>query len=169
MMKKHICTFLWTLISTAAIAQVEGGVKVANNNARLILDEVLNLNIVSDDLNDFVFDEVDEFDNGITQLAATTFAVDASVAWKVNFSADNDAFQTSSGAEMPLSVMSLAKSGESLQELTSNASDNVLTTGSRGNDLTEGNTFSVDYKANPGYEYEPGTYSVGIVFTISAQ
>jgi hypothetical protein len=168
-MKKIIIASAAVLFAFAANAQVDGGVRTASQTATIIIDEVLNLAITSDDLTDFNFNEVTEYDNGITQAAATTFAVDASVPWKINFAADNTTFQSASATTMPLSVFSIGKTGSALQALTDVSSVDPLSTGARGDNALSGNTFTVDYKANPGYSYDPGTYTVGIVYTISAQ
>ena len=168
-MKKLFFATAAVLFAFGVNAQSDGGVRVANQTATIILDEVLNLAITTDELTDFVFNEVSEYDNGITQSGATTFAVDASVPWKVNFAADNAAFQSSTDTEMPLSVFSIGKTGDDLQTLTDASSVDPLATGARGDNATNGNTFTVDYKANPGYSYDPGTYTIGVVYTISAQ
>ena len=168
-MKKLIIASVAALFAFGANAQVDGGVRTASQTATIILDEVLNIAISSDELTDFVFNEVSEYDNGITQSGATTFAVDASVPWKINFAAESANFQSSSATTMPLSVFSIGKTGSDLQALTDVSSVDPLATGARGDQALTGNTFTVDYKANPGYSYDPATYTVGIVYTISAQ
>lgn len=42
-------------------------------------------------------------------------------------------------------------------------------TGPRGAPAVEGNTFTLQYKVIPGFEVDPGTYTVTVVNTISAQ
>jgi hypothetical protein len=70
---------------------------------------------------------------------------------------------------MPLSVFSIGKTGSALQALTDVSYVDPLSTSARGDNGLGGNTFTVDYKANQGYSYDPGTYTVGVVYTISAQ
>ena len=160
-------------LAGVANAQTEdGGIRTAEQTATIILDQVLDIAITTDGMTAFTFNTVEEYDNGITQASATTFEVNASVPWQIHFSADADAFAVTSGTsgtEMPLSIFSIGKNGGSLQTLTNTTSENPLNLGARGSDLLSGNTFQVDYKANPGYDYDPATYEVGVTYTISAQ
>ncbi len=69
---------------------------------------------------------------------------------------------------MPASVLGVVKSGlSSYVQLSS--TDQVLATGNRGNASTTGNSFNMDLKATPGYNYGPGIYSLAIVYTLTAQ
>jgi hypothetical protein len=115
-MKKLIIASVAVLFAFGANAQADGGVRTAAQTTTIILDEVLNLAITSDELSDFVFSEVTDYD--ITQSGATTFSIDASVPWKVNFAAESATFQSSSATTMPLSVFSIGKTGSDLQILT---------------------------------------------------
>jgi hypothetical protein len=63
---------------------------------------------------------------------------------------------------MPLSVFSIGKSGGALQTLINTSSINALSSCSIDSDLTAGNSFRVDYKASPGYDFDPDTYEVSI-------
>ena len=171
-MKKVIIAGIALLGFATAQAQTDGGVRTATQTATVVLEQVLDIAITTDNLTAFTFNEVSEYDNGITQTGATTFEVNASVPWNIHFAADADEFAVTSGSSsttMPLSVFSIGKTGGSLQTLTNAASTNPLNSGARGDDETTGNTFTVDYKANPGYDYDPATYEVGITYTISAQ
>ena len=53
--------------------------------------------------------------------------------------------------------------------LSDASSTNPLSTGARGGQGVAGNTFTVDYKADPGFDYDPDTYTIGVTYTISAQ
>jgi hypothetical protein len=70
---------------------------------------------------------------------------------------------------MPLSVFSIGKTGSDLQTLIDASSIDPLATAARGDQVLNRNTFTIDYKANPGYSCDPATYTVGIIYTISAQ
>ena len=172
-MKKYIYTAVAIIgLSFTASAQTQGGNRSANHNATIEMHQVLDLTLVDNGLTNFVFDNTDKYDNGITQPNATTLKVKASVPWNIHFKADASAFAVTAGTsntEMPLSVFSLGINGGSLQTLTDVNSASPLSSGARGGHGVGGNTFGVDYQANPGYGYDPATYQVGITYTISAQ
>ena len=65
-------------------------------------------------------------------------------------------------------MIGVVKSGQS-PYLQLTTTDQVLATGNRGNTSSAGNSFNMDLKANPGYNYGPGIYTLSIVYTLTAQ
>lgn len=167
-MKKIITISLFCCLGLFSRAQ-EAGVRTATQMASIVIEEVVNLGIESDNLQDFVFANQQDYDQGITQQAASTFSVNANVPWKVFVSASQETFIGPEGATMPADVFSLAVTGSEFAQLQAENADAPLVIGNRGDAQAPGNTFTVDYKANPGYGYDPGTYQIDLIFTITPQ
>jgi hypothetical protein len=68
---------------------------------------------------------------------------------------------------MPASVIGVAKSGQSFVKLTT--TPQLLASGNRGNTAKPGNSFTMDFQANPGYNYGPGIYTLTLLYTLTAQ
>jgi hypothetical protein len=68
---------------------------------------------------------------------------------------------------MPASVLSLHVPGQSAKALST--TNQTLTTGTRGTAAVTGNTFSLNLTATPGFSYGPGSYTIIINYTLTAQ
>ena len=167
-MKKLVLVLFATGLSALAFSQ-NGGNRSTQQTATITANEILDLTMTSNNALNFVFNNTSDYDNGITLAEATTFAVKSNKLWQVKVKSSTANFSGGDG-NMPASVLSLGKhtSGTTTYTALSN-SDNVLATGNRGASAVSGNTFTVDYKANPGYAYTPASYTVDVVYTISAQ
>ena len=168
-MKKLVLSVLALGLAVVSFAQTNGGNRSANQTATVNMNEVMDLTMTSNGLN-FTFNNTSDYDNGIVQTEATTFSVKSNKLWQVKAKSSTANFAGGDGT-MPASILSFGKhnvSGPTTYTALSN-SDNLLTIGNRGASAVTGNTFTVDYKANPGYEYAPATYTVDVVYTISAQ
>ena len=112
-----------------------------------------------------------QYSNGYTISNFNTFDIKSNQPWKLSVSAATASFSasgTNASSDMPASVIGVVKSGQSpYVQLTT--TDQVLATGNRGNTSTAGNSFNMDFNANPGYNYGPGIYSLTIVYTLTAQ
>lgn len=167
-MKKVILSILALSLTVVSFAQTNGGNRTTQETATLNMNEVMDLSMTSTGLN-FVFNNTSDYDNGIVKTEATSFSVKSNQLWQVKCKASAANFTGGDGS-MPVSVLSLGKrtTGTTIYTALSNT-DNVLATGNRGASAVSGNTFAVDYKANPGYAYAPASYTVDVIYTISAQ
>ena len=161
---KKIFTLAVILLAgfTAANAQ---STSTASQTVTLTLQNAINISITSATGTSFLFDEVSEYGNGLTNANASSFQVKSNRPWAVTVKAAAATFSgpAAPATQMPASVLGIKlNGGSSFTNLSTTATS--LTTGARGT-----NTFSVDYNANPGYAYDAGTYTLSVVYTATQQ
>lgn len=152
---------------TGALAQ-DGGNGTYKHNGTVKTEEILDIKIINDDLEQFFFNTAEEFEQGIEQTQATRIRVKANTNWQVTFAANQENFSGTTATPMPVGIISIGQSGGSLYPLSVNNSQPIAQ-GTNGDENKTGHKFFLDYKANPGYDYDPGVYDIDIVYTISAQ
>ena len=100
-----------------------------------------------------------------------TVSIKSNQNWNVSLAATSSFFTASgsfSSSNMPASLCKIGVTGQS-NTLSLSTSAQLLSTGNRGDEDAAGNTFDVTLKVNPGYNYGAGTYSLGIVYTLTAK
>jgi hypothetical protein len=141
-----------------------------NINSSVSIQPVMALSITNNASSPLTFANT-QYSNGYTISNFNTFDIKSNQPWKLSVSAATPNFSASgthSSANMPASVIGVVKSGQS-PFLQLSSTEQVLATGNRGNTSTLGNSFNMDLKADPGYNYGPGVYSLTIVYTLSPQ
>lgn len=111
-----------------------------------------------------------QYANGYTVSNFNTFNIKSNVPWKLSVASATPYFSASgtySSSDMPASVIGVAKSGQSFVNLTT--TPQLLATGNRGNNAKPGNSFNMDFRANPGYNYGSGIYTLTLLYTLTAQ
>ncbi len=91
--------------------------------------------------------------------------------WQVSVSTQSTYFtpMTSSASHnMPSTILGIRVNGRANYK-NMKPKSKTLKTGSRGGADRSGNTFFVDMKFNPGYEYNGGLYNIGLVYTLTRQ
>ncbi len=170
-MKKLCLTFLFLSHALTSFGQT-----VVAHTIEAELTETLGIAILTDLVsqdavsNPFVFDQPNEFSNGITVNSGAIFSINASVNWQVAFKSNSANFSNiGSTATMPLSILELKETvGGSFAALSQ--SNRVLASGPPVmNLLSSVQTFTVDYKITPGTGYPAEEYSSTITYTVSGQ
>ncbi|MGE5520540.1 MAG: hypothetical protein ACM3VS_11480 [Candidatus Dadabacteria bacterium] len=115
----------------------------------------------------FAFNSPDNYTNGLENLSASSFQVRSNKGYVVSVKAATADFSSSAATTMPASVLGVrinatGNSGTYAQLSTTAAS--LLTGQTRGT-----NTFTVDYKATPGFNYDAGAYTLSVVYTATQQ
>lgn len=137
----------------------------ATQTVTLILKNSISIDITSATGTNFVFDAADDYQNGEINTNATTLTVKSNRAWAVTVNTTTANFNgpAAPAAKMPSTVLGARLNGGStFTSLSTSAA--AFTSGPRGN-----GSFSVDYKANPGYIYDAGTYTISVVYTATQQ
>jgi len=112
-----------------------------------------------------------QYGSGYAISNFNSFNIKSNQLWKLGVSAATPNFSASgtySSANMPASVIGVVKSEQS-SYIQLSSTDQVLATGNRGNTSVSGNSFNMDLKATPGYNYGPGIYNLSIVYTLTVQ
>ncbi|MEJ7740676.1 MAG: hypothetical protein WKF97_24940 [Chitinophagaceae bacterium] len=137
----------------------------ASQTVTLILKNAISINITSATGTNFTFNNSDEYLNGETNASATTLQVQSNRPWAVTVKTTSANFSgpAAPAAPMPSSVLGVRlNGGTTFAALSTTAT--ALTSGERGNA-----SFSVDYKATPGFTYDAGTYAISVVYTATQQ
>jgi hypothetical protein len=139
-------------------------------NTNVTVGSVINFTRVDNNPTTLNLTTATEIENGITVLNLSTFAIKSNVPWLVS-AASATAFFSASGlyssANMPASVLTLQVPTKTAVALSTTSK--TLTSGTRGANTVSGNTFSTNITANPGFNYGPGSYSITINYTLTAQ
>jgi hypothetical protein len=157
-MKKILFIGLFMAAFTSIQAQTTG---TSNQTVSLTLKNAISLNIIAATGTTLTFDVPDDYANGIANASASTFQVKSNRPWSVSVKAAAATFSgpPAPAAAMPSNVLSVRLStGTTYTPLTTSVVS--LTSGARG-DMN----FSVDYRANPGFIYDAGTYTLSVVYT----
>lgn len=138
-------------------------------NPTVNVQTVMNLTVVQN-IASLTFSTLDQFSNGITVNNYSTIQIKSNSDWIFSVKTGTEYFAASgasSTSNMPASILQMA-AGSNPTYFPLGLTAQQLAAGSQG-DLTEtGNLFNVHLKANPGFEYGPGTYSITITYTITA-
>jgi hypothetical protein len=117
------------------------------------------------------FSTSSDYLNGKTTLNYATVAIKSNVNWIVSINAQSTYFtpQTQGGStDMPATVLGIRLNGNTTFT-TMTTTSQTLKTGNKGNAAATGNTYNVDMKFNPGFNYNGGLYSIGVLYTVSQQ
>lgn len=142
----------------------------ASNNETVSVGSVFVFSKADNTSNNVNFTTVSQIADGILINNLSTFSVKSNVPWVFSTSSATPNFTgsgTYASSNMPASVLSLVVPGQTSRTLST--SNQTLTTGTRGNTSIPGNTFSIDLTATPGFSYGPGSYSITINYTLTAQ
>jgi hypothetical protein len=130
---------------------------------------VLNLT-VTQNIASLNFSTLDQFSNGITVSNYSTVAIKSNSNWNFSVSTSTQYFTAtgaSASSNMPAAILQMALSTSSTY-YTLSTTPQQIKTGVAGSLTESGNNFNVNLKANPGYDYGPGTYSITITYTITS-
>lgn len=161
------------IISLLCLFSVKGMAQFSFNgtiSSAISIQSVMELTIINNASPAITFTNA-EYGSGYTISNFNSFNIKSNLLWKLGVSAATANFSASgtyASVNMPASVIGVVKSGQS-SYIQLSSTDQVLATGNRGNSSISGNTFNMDLKATPGYNYGPGIYSLSIVYTLTPQ
>jgi hypothetical protein len=116
------------------------------------------------------FTTVSQIADAVSITNLSTFSVKSNVPWVFSASSATANFLgvgVYASTNMPASVLSLQVPGQAARVLST--TNQTLTTGTRGTAAVAGNTFSLNLTATPGFSYGPGSYTISVNYTLTAQ
>ena len=137
----------------------------ASQNVTLTLQNAINISITAATGTAFSFDDVNEYQTGLSNTNASTFLVKSNRPWTVTVKAATATFSgpVAPATQMPSTVLGVRLSnGSAFAALSTTGA--TLTTGARGS-----SSFNIDYNAAPGFVYDAGTYTLSVVYTTTQQ
>lgn len=134
------------------------------------LNPAVELDMIYSGSTKFTFSSINDYENGVTLSGTCNVKIKSTANWTFTVKANSTNFTktASSNTNMPSSVLLLGTSLSALFQSIS-TSPISLATGTKGTNTKTGNFFSLNYKANPGYNYDGATYSLDLIYTITAQ
>lgn len=161
-MKNAFLSVLAIVLFVSANAQTSQTQTVTLN-----LQNQIDISLVpgSDNGTEFTFASTNDYASGLTNTDASQFRVRSNRPWKVTVAAATANFTGGSNdTPMPSSKLGVRLKGATgFTSLATTAVD--LTNGQKG----PNNVFTVDYNANPGFDYDAGTYTLNVVYTATQQ
>jgi hypothetical protein len=135
----------------------------------ITIGTVLNMSFINN-TGTVSFSGVSQYQSGQTISNCASVAVKSNIPWLISFASNATTFTATGGgasANMPASVLSLRVSGNSF--ISASTTSHTLATGNAGNTTVSGNSFNLDMNLNPSFGYNGGSYSLGIVYTLTNQ
>lgn len=148
------------MVSYAGIAQI-----TANHSARLILTAAVEVSITRGQQVTMNFSTPSEYQDGVSTQNAATVRVRSNLRYNLSVRSATSHFVSNTGTPMPVSgvlAVRLFPQGQFLN--LSNTDANLLTNQNQGT-----NNVNVAYRATPGFNYNPGTYTANIIYTATVQ
>lgn len=171
-MKKIVLTaVMLPLMMAAAFAQSANS--AATQAVKLNMSDAIELTILTGANPQMSFVTVNDYANGIVS-AEQQLQVRSNKKFNVRVKAQTSRFSfAGAGADpkMPLSVLRLKVYNNNTGGVITSGHSNFTSLSTNGkpmiNNATPGgsNTFSVQYKATPGFTYPAGTYAMEIIYT----
>ncbi len=139
-----------------------------NLSGTMSVGSIMNISVSSGSAQ--TINSTSQYQNGITISNYASISITSNVAWLTSLKSNATNFTALSGgtSSMPCSIVGF-KIGTGGSFTTLSTSSQTVKTGNAGNSSASGNSFNVDLKYNPGFNYPGGIYSLGVVFTITAQ
>ena len=162
-MKKLILS-AFAFIAIASV-NAQSTAATASQNVVLNLQNQIDITVVPGSATGtaFTFATTDDYTTGLTNKNASQFQVRSNKAWTVTVGAATANFSGSATTVMPSNKLGVRLAGATnFTQLATTAAS--FTSGARGT-----NTFTVDYNANPGFNYDAGTYTLSVVYTATQQ
>ena len=116
------------------------------------------------------YNTIDQIENGIT-TTLNTIQVKSNNLWRLTVAA-NSPFFTASGRDatsnMSVTILEFGIQGQS-GTIRLNTTNQTLASGGRGNFTKPGNSFTLTLKTGSAFDYGPGSYSISVTYTLTAQ
>jgi len=163
---KSLITLICVCIIGGSFAQSPA--TTANVTARLILNEVYNIEISEGEDIQFAFNTKEDYDNGIELKDASKLTLAANSSWQVSIDTDGKEYFTASEEEnngtLPVSALAIKPSTSSDYVNLGTESQVIFQSNTRGNNQE----LSLDYKASPAWDTPRDAYVIEIRYTIAA-
>ncbi|MCB9046851.1 MAG: hypothetical protein H6550_12030 [Chitinophagales bacterium] len=173
------------LATVAGTAQAQSNEQAAaSQSTNLVMSNAIEITFNSNgnsqgDVVSLAFDNVNDYANGV-ESSPIELKVRSNKKFHVWAKASSNRFSysgsTTPAPQMNVNKLAIKVVSNNTGGTTPNSVNNKYSNMSRSNKKlinngTAGgnNTFAIQYKANPGYEFPAGTYSVDIIYTATQQ
>ena len=145
-------------------------VETINSIGTIKLNPAVELDMTYISLPKFTFSTINDYELGLTLSDIANIKVKSTGSWTLTVYANTSNFSKTSGSNtnMPCNVLKLKSSLSSAFQSVS-ITPISLATGTKGTNTKTGNFFSLSYQADPGFNYDGATYSIDLIYTLTAQ
>lgn len=161
-MKKLLTIMYGVVLSAFGSLYAQPGQSSSSAGSSVTLHDVIEISATAVNAN-FDFSTSSHYLNGIEQLNAASVVATSNKPFSLKAKAATANFSSASATPMPASILSIRLSSGSYVSLTTN--DQTLS----GNQARGHRTLDIDYKANPGFDYDGDSYSLDVVYTATQQ
>lgn len=176
---KRLLFILSLLMFVTSAAKAQQGNLVNKSGSSNIIASI-NLAITSGAISISPFNTQSDIEAGL-ETSAVRFVIKSNKDWKLTTEIGAITADPLAGGAGPASITS-PLSYTNIKYYTTLADNNLYSnmvsfpspianvkTGVKGNINKTGNTFNLKFRITPGYEVDPGIYTIPIIYTISAQ
>ncbi|MDB5232792.1 MAG: hypothetical protein JWN76_3597 [Chitinophagaceae bacterium] len=151
-------------ILVAAFANAQSQSATNNQTVTLSLADKIDITNVTGNNPTLTFASTADYASGIALTNASSFQVRSNKPWNLTVKANAANFSGPVGNTMPSSALQVKKNGAGSFVGLSTTDQTLVSGGTRGV-----NTVAVDYNANPGFNYDGGSYTLVVVYTATQQ
>jgi hypothetical protein len=139
--------------------------------ATITVSNVLSLTLTPNSPASYSFSTISQIQNGLTISNINTFQIRSNKLWNLSVKSFTPVFSNSGTGSTPNVPSSVLQAIIASPATTVNisSSDQLLKSGPIGNISVSGNTFNMSLKATPGFTTGPGSYTISLVYTLTAQ
>lgn len=163
MLKWIFILFIFFVASADSHAQTSA---TANHTLSLSISNAIDLSFTQGGSGvGLSFSTTSNYANGVSAANAATIQVRSNRGYIVSVKSSAANFTSTSATAMPVNNILFLKESNQSSYLNLSSTDQTLLSGQ-----TQGsNSFSVTYKATPGFNYDAGTYTVNVIYTATQQ
>lgn len=162
---------IFSAFALVAMLSFGANAQTVNHNVTVTIPSVMDVrfNTAVTQSTAISFTDATDLETANEITSAAGLQVRANKNWKVSVKAATANFAPSDAgsANMGCGILSVRKTGGTFMALTT--ADQQVASGNKGGFGVAGNNFTVDYQADPQLDYEPDTYTLNVIYTVSAQ
>jgi len=143
----------------------QSGTAQVNHNVSLRLENAIEITITRGQNVSINFNNSSDYQNGVTTNNVATLRVRSSASYNVTVKSASTHFVSNSATNMPVSGILSVRVFPQGQFMGISTVDAILLS-----NQTKGiSNFNLSYRANPGFNYDAGTYTANIIYTATQQ
>lgn len=160
---KKLVFALFSIVPLLGIAQ-PGNPLSQSVSGGLAIPVLQNLEVINMNTDELAFKNAADYNGAKAIPSYYKVIVKSNTPWEVSVATGTSTFIVNDGiAEMPAGIISIKNSAES--NYVSLGKDPVTVLQSTNNNIT--NTYNLDLKLNPSWDYPGGVYNISLTFSIS--
>jgi len=159
-LKKYLLILTLLIVALQGMSQQNKSAQ-ANHNVSLRLSNAIEITITKGQNVSFNFTKVTDYQSGITNNNAASLRVKSNSPYNITVKSATSNFVGNSATPMPIAGILSVKVFPQGQFIGISKNDATLLT----NQSVGITSINLSYRANPGFNYDAGTYTANIIYT----